>query len=543
MLRFNCHSPSPQLSLQLNGVPDNVLLPKDVLNMSPRPSYHLHHAHVGMTFPDQSSFFWESEKAQDFSSITSISSSGTPTTKSSEELMKEIATLEGEIMHLERYLLSLYRTAFEQHLPIFLENHGTHLQYKSGSPLQIIADQACCKVEYDTWTGGTAHHGQNSPAHGLAGSDHQSHTATPKASSGRDQKNADSHHCSLADHLGVSYIDNGLNTPDRLSEDIVKCISSIYCKLANPSLTNPGFSVSSTSSLSSSSTFSPRNLSDSWSPHCNEESTVHCQHQGLKDKSGPYPAMIEVLKICVNDDSFNYAARMLQNFRSLVNCLEKVDPRKMKREEKLAFWINIHNALVMHAYLAYGTQNYVRSSTILKAAYNVGGHCINAHVIQSSILGIRSHYSAPWLQTLLSPGKKFKTGSTRHVYAIEYPEPLVHFALCSGAYSDPAVRVYTAENIFQDLKLAKAEFIQASVYIHKETKIFLPKILGYFAKDMSLSVPELLEVVNGCLAEVKQKAIRRSVKGRPDKYIHWLQQSSTFRYVIHSELAEGRISV
>ena len=35
-------------------------------------------------------------------------------------------------------------------------------------------------------------------------------------------------------------------------------------------------------------------------------------------------------------------------FRSLVKNLEKVDPRKMKREEKLAFWINIHNALVMH---------------------------------------------------------------------------------------------------------------------------------------------------------------------------------------------------
>ncbi|THF95587.1 hypothetical protein TEA_003718 [Camellia sinensis var. sinensis] len=33
---------------------------------------------------------------------------------------------------------------------------------------------------------------------------------------------------------------------------------------------------------------------------------------------------------------------------SLVKSLEKIDPRKMKREEKLAFWINIRNALVMH---------------------------------------------------------------------------------------------------------------------------------------------------------------------------------------------------
>uniref|UniRef100_A0A5B6ZLW2 DUF547 domain-containing protein n=1 Tax=Davidia involucrata TaxID=16924 RepID=A0A5B6ZLW2_DAVIN len=321
--------------------------------------------------------------------------------------MKEIATLEGEIMHLERYLLSLYRTAFEQQLPILLENNGTHLQYKRGSPLRIIVDQACYKVEPDIWIGGTAHHDQNSPAHGLAGSDHQSYTATPKASSRRDQKNAASRHRSLADHFGASYIDNALNTPDRLSEDIVKCISSIYCKLANPTLTHPGFSISSTSSLSSSSTFSPRNLSDSWSPHCNEESTGHCQLQGLKEENGPYPAMIEVLKICLDDDSFNYAARMLQNFRSLVKCLEKVDPRKMKREEKLAFWINIHNALVMHAYLAYGTHNYVRSSSILKAAYNVGGHCINA--LCNSKLHFRN------LVTLFSPVATNTTVSRKEV--------------------------------------------------------------------------------------------------------------------------------
>ncbi|KAA8528850.1 hypothetical protein F0562_036205 [Nyssa sinensis] len=441
----------------------------------------------------------------------------------SEELVKEIAKLEVEIIHLERHLLSLYRTAFEQHLLTLLREHGTHLQCKMGSPLQVIVEQSCFKIEPDIWKRDSANHDQTSPAYGLAGSDQQSHASTPKASSRRGRKNAGSSHRSLADHLGASRIDSALNTPNRLSEDIVRCISSIYCKLAKPTLTHPGFSVSSTSSLSSSSTFSPRNLSDGWRSHCNEEATGHCQLQGLKEESGPYAAMIEVLMICLDDDSFNYAARMLQNFRSLVKSLEKVDPRKMKHEEKLAFWINIHNALVMHA------------------AYNVGGHCINAYFIQSSILGIRSHYSAPWLQTLLSPGKKFKTGITRHVYAIEYPEPLVHFALCSGAYSDPAVRVYTGNNVLQELKLAKEEFIQASVYIHKETKIFLPKILSYLAKDMSLSVLELLEMVDGCLSEVQRKAVRRCVKGRADKFIRWLPQCSTFRYVIHRELGEFKL--
>ncbi|KAL7261497.1 hypothetical protein ACSBR1_000022 [Camellia fascicularis] len=311
----------------------------------------------------------------------------------SAELMGEIASLEMEIMHLERYLLSLYRTAFEQHLPTLMKSNGPYLLYNSGSPMKVIADQSCYKIEPDMWKGGRASHSQTSPPCGLAGFDNPSHAAPPKTSS--DQKSADPGHRSLADHFGASCIDEALYTPHRLSEDIVKCMSSIYCRLANPTSTHAGFSVSSTSSLSSSSIFSPRNVSDSWSPHCNGEATGLGQFQGFKRESIPHAAMIEVSKICVDDNSFNYAARMLQKFRSLVKSLENIDPRKMKREEKLAFWINIHNALVMHAYLAYGTHTHVRSTSILKAAYNVGGHCINAYIIQSSILGIRSHHSLP----------------------------------------------------------------------------------------------------------------------------------------------------
>jgi hypothetical protein len=40
---------------------------------------------------------------------------------------------------------------------------------------------------------------------------------------------------------------------------------------------------------------------------------------------------------------------------------------------------------------------------------------------------------------LLSPRTKFKSGDERQAYAIEHPEPLLQFALCSGSHSDPAV--------------------------------------------------------------------------------------------------------
>lgn len=97
--------------------------------------------------------------------------------------------------------------------------------------------------------------------------------------------------------------------------------------------------------------------------------------------------------------------------------------------------------------------------------------------------------------------------------------------------------------MFQDLRIAKEEFIQSTVYVNKETKIYLPKILYYFAKDMALSMASLLEIVNACLLEKQEKGVKMSVKGKPEKYVYWLSQSCIFRYVIHQGTVEGRLSV
>lgn len=47
----------------------------------------------------------------------------------------------------------------------------------------------------------------------------------------------------------------------------------------------------------------------------NSDDTVAMSLHGLKEDTGPYAAMIQVLKIQLDDHSFNYASKMLQNFR------------------------------------------------------------------------------------------------------------------------------------------------------------------------------------------------------------------------------------
>lgn len=67
--------------------------------------------------------------------------------QSSTELMKEIATLEVQILQLERYLLSLYRTAFLQHLPSSLGSPVRHLKGKVESHLHRLDTQPSCKMD------------------------------------------------------------------------------------------------------------------------------------------------------------------------------------------------------------------------------------------------------------------------------------------------------------------------------------------------------------------------------------------------------------
>ncbi|KAJ6708542.1 hypothetical protein OIU74_009786 [Salix koriyanagi] len=99
------------------------------------------------------------------------------------------------------------------------------------------------------------------------------------------------------------------------------------------------------------------------------------------------------------------------------------------------------------------------------------------------------------------------------------------------------------KNIFQELKVAKEEFIQSKVYVHKESKIFLLKILWYFGKDMSVDMEGVMEVISECLTQGQVKAMRKCMRGKANKCIHWLSQSSSFRYVIDGELAKARTMV
>lgn len=133
---------------------------------------------------------------------------------------------------------------------------------------------------------------------------------------------------------------------------------------------------------------------------------------------------------------------------------------------------------------------------------------------------------------------KFKAGDGRQAYAIEHPEPLLHFALCSGNHSDPAVRVYTSKRVYQELEVAKEEYIRATFGVRKDQKILLPKIVESFTKDSGLSHAGIMEMIQKSLPESLRKSIKKCHVAKTGKSIEWIPHNFTFRYLIPKELVK-----
>ncbi|KAG8642556.1 hypothetical protein MANES_12G096700v8 [Manihot esculenta] len=521
------------------------------------------------------------EKALGYRTSSHDIAPGVSIPKPATELIKEIAVLELEVVYLEQHLLSLYRKAFDQQISS-VSPSSKHERSKSpvktprGKFLDVSRPDTMSKRETSAVQPGCLSHDNLWKEYkGIGGEEklldsgvHRCHsllsqhsafpsrTSPPNESLGRAVRACHSQPLSmieyaqnatniisLAEHLGTHISDHVPEPPNKISEDMIKCMSAIYCKLSDPPLMNNGLS-SPNSSLSSASAFSPRDQCDMWSPGFRNNSSFDVRLdnpflvEGLKEFSGPYSTMVEVQWIYRDGQKLGDVEHLLQNFKSLICRLEEVDPRKLKHQEKLSFWINIHNALVMHAYLAYGIpqNNVKRHFLLLKAAYNVGGYTISADTIQNYILGCRMSRPRQWLRVLLSSRSKFKTGDRRQAYALENPEPLLHFALCSGSHSDPAVRVYTPKRVFQELEAAKEEYIRATFGVRKDQKILLPKIVESFAKDSGLCQAGVIEMIQQTLPESLRKCIKKNQLGKPRKSIEWIPHSFSFRYLISKEL-------
>lgn len=292
--------------------------------------------------------------------------------------------------------------------------------------------------------------------------------------------------------------------PNRLSEEMVRCMRSIFISLAESAPPSDFPAVDSPRSPHAHFSYTP-----SWSlsehlmvPMWVKSPQIDLPHDsevlGMENASDPYKVSgklswvdigryglaTEVSWMSVGKRQLEYAAGSLRRFRILVEQLAKVNPIHLNCDEKLAFWINLYNALIMHAYLAYGVPRSELKfySLMQKAAYTVGGHLFSAAVIEYVILKMRPPIHRPQI-ALLIPLHKLKVSEEQKIFAIDSYEPNVAFAVSCGTYSSPAVQVFTAKNVREELEEAQRDFIRAAVGVSSKGKLLVPKMLHCFARN------------------------------------------------------------
>ncbi|CAN6173388.1 unnamed protein product [Urochloa humidicola] len=298
---------------------------------------------------------------------------------------------------------------------------------------------------------------------------------------------------------------NMWNNPNQLSEEMVRSMKDIFLHLsasskispkapfANSSSSAERLSGSTLTSLSDSSVIASVLRSPSVDLHYDNGiidevknfDPYNVNGNEAQRDIGSYCSVTEVSWMYIGNEQLEYASGALKKFRFLVEQLSKVDPTCMECDERLAFWINLYNALIMHAYLAYGVPgNDIKLFTLMqKACYTVGGQSVSAAEIEFVILKMKTPVHRPQLSLMLAL-HKFKTSEKLKKYSINNTEPLVLFALCCGMFSSPAVRIFSAANVGRELQESMRDYIRASVGINDKGELIVPKLLQSYAKGI-----------------------------------------------------------
>ncbi|XP_054825597.1 uncharacterized protein LOC129323071 [Prosopis cineraria] len=196
--------------------------------------------------------------------------------------------------------------------------------------------------------------------------------------------------------------------------------------------------------------------------------------------------MSAILESYASDDRryLDYAAiGKSEEFRRYVIAaqdLQRINLLELSENERLAFFMNLYNAMVIHALTRVGSPQTVLDRNFFYSdfQYVVGGlpYCLNS--IKNGIL--RCNRRAPY--SLL---KTFRSGHKQLEFALVKMNPLIHFGICSGTKSSPKVRFFSTHGVVEELRRATREFFEeggAEVDLEKRT-VYLTRIIKWYDMD------------------------------------------------------------
>ncbi|ERN09543.1 hypothetical protein AMTR_s00029p00147460 [Amborella trichopoda] len=196
--------------------------------------------------------------------------------------------------------------------------------------------------------------------------------------------------------------------------------------------------------------------------------------------------MSAILEAYATDDRCNVDYHRISNseefrrYANLVQDLQRTDILALKDNQRLAFFLNLYNAMVIHAVIRIGEPGGVidRRTFFGEFQYIVGGYPYSLSAIKNGIL--RGNRRQPY--TLARP---FHASDKRLEASLPKLNPLIHFGLCNATRSSPTVRFFSAEGIEAELRYATREFFHGdgmAVNLEKRT-VYLTRIMKWFSAD------------------------------------------------------------
>jgi hypothetical protein len=170
-------------------------------------------------------------------------------------------------------------------------------------------------------------------------------------------------------------------------------------------------------------------------------------------------------------DAYLRKATLLRNFD--VNHLQE-------RSEKLAFWINLYNTMVIHGVIDWDIRESVkeRNGFFSRLKYDIGGYLFSMNDVEHGIL--RGNSRPPY-----GFFRPFRPGDPRLAFIVSPMDPRIHFTLVCGSRSCPPIGFYTSERIEEQLDLATASFVNSPEVeiLPSENLLRISQIFRWYRRD------------------------------------------------------------
>jgi hypothetical protein len=208
-----------------------------------------------------------------------------------------------------------------------------------------------------------------------------------------------------------------------------------------------------------------------------------------------------------------------RNYRLLTNGLRRFDPsRLLGRKEKIAFWVNLYNTIVVDGIAALGIEQSVKevAEFFSHVKYDIGGLHYTPDDIEHGILRGNTR---PWFRPL----KQFGSGDPRKAWVVNPVDPRIHFALVCGSRSCAPIDYYDPGSIDQQLAEASKSFVNSSevVTLPEQKKLLISEIFRWYEKDFGGKLGVIDFIYDDLVDNHAREFLRQNSRNLRFEYIYY----------------------